>query len=212
LTVIDGDADPAFDSVRTTLQSALKIPFAVTVSSSQIDDGKTELAAGTARAFAAAGFNTIVVDAHPGFPGVGPALGLGDLPLPEKLDPAALTIAALRPVNSVANLVAASIGSHKLLDDVSPKTIHALVSDLRAAHQVTIIDTCDVFYDPAVSVPCAAACDGVVLAVRYARNPDADDDRVVATLEKNGARIIGSVTTSYPGPFAHVLKKLITFS
>ena len=70
---------------------------------------------------------------------------------------------------------------------------------------------CDLFYDP-LAVQCAAACDGVVLAVRYARNPDPEDDRVVATLEKTGARIIGSVTTSYPGPFARALKKLIKFS
>jgi Mrp family chromosome partitioning ATPase len=204
--VNDGGVDPAFDSVRTTLESALKPPFAVTFSSAQVDDGKTVLAVGTARAFAAAGFRTIIVDAHPGFPGVGAALGVGDLPLPVTLDPD-----ALNPTLVGAQFDAASIGSHKLVDGVAPAAVHAFVNALRDAYDVSIFDACDLFYDP-LAVQCAAACDGVVLAVRYARNPDPEDDRVVAMLEKTGARIIGSVTTSYPGPLARALRKLIKFS
>src|SRR6202011_1142068 len=74
--LMEDDADPGFDTVRTTLQSALKIPFAVTVTSSQPHDGKTRLAAGTARAFAAAGFTTILVDANPANPSVAGTLKL----------------------------------------------------------------------------------------------------------------------------------------
>jgi Mrp family chromosome partitioning ATPase len=207
---VGGGADPAFDSVRTTLQSALKVPFAVTVSSSQVRDGKTELAAGTARAFAAANFNTIVVDAHPAFPGIGSALGVA-LPLPDKLDPAALAFGALRIAAAGDRLHATSVGSHRLLDDVTPATIVALLNALRSNYDVTILDTCDLFYDD-VAKKLAAASDGVVLAVRYARNPDPEDARVVATLEKLGARIIGSVPTSYPGPFARAVRKLMKFS
>ena len=206
--------DPAFDSVRTTLESALKIPFAVTVSSSQAGDGKTQLAAGTARAFAAAGFSTIVVDAHPGYPGVGPALGVGDLPLPPNAQSASLELAALEILTIEPRLDAVSIASHRLLQGVKPAALRALVNELRATYQVTIFDTCDLFYDIAddVAVKLCAACDGVVLAVRYARNPDPEDARVVATLEKMGARIIGSVPTSYPGPFARAVRKLLKFS
>lgn len=199
-------ADPGFETVRTTLESALKPPFAVTFSSTQADDGKTALAAGTARAFAAAGFRTIVVDAHPGFPGVAPALGIAELALPVTLD-----AAKLEPVHVEPNLEAASVGSHKLVDGIAPAKIQQFVHDVRAAYEVTIFDACDLFYDP-LAVQCAAACDGVVLAVRYARNPDEDDARAIGALEKNGARIIGTVTTSYPGPFARALRKLIKFS
>ena len=198
----DGD-DPGYESVRTTLESALKPPFAVTFTSAQADDGKSALAAGTARAFAAAGFRTILVDAHPGFPGVGAALGIGELALPVTVD-----VQKLEPVGVAPNLTAASIGSHKLVDGIAPATIQAFVQAVRAAHDVTIFDACDLFYEP-VAMQCAAACDGVVLAVRYARNPDEDDARAVGALEKNGARIIGSVTTSYPGPFARALRKII---
>ena len=202
----DAGADPAFESVRTTLESALTPPFAVTFSSTQVDDGKTALAAGTARAFAAAGFRTIIVDAHPGFPGVGTALGAGVLPVPATLD-----AGALRPTSVAAQLDAASIGSHKLVDGVAPAAVHAFVNAVRGAYDVAIFDACDVYYDP-LAVQCAAACDGVVLAVRYARNADPEDERVIVMLEKAGARIIGSVTTSYPGPFARALRKLIRFS
>jgi Mrp family chromosome partitioning ATPase len=204
--VNEDGADPGFETVRTTLESALKPPFAVTFSSTQADDGKTALAAGTARAFAAAGFRTIVVDAHPGFPGVAPALGIAELALPVTLD-----AAKLAPVQVAPNLEAVSVGSHKLVDGIAPAKIQQFVRDVRARYDVTIFDACDLFYDP-LAVQCAAACDGVVLAVRYARNPDEDDARAIGALEKNGARIIGTVTTSYPGPLARALRTLIKFS
>ena len=200
-------ADPGFESVRTTLESALTLPFAVTISSSQMDDGKTELAVGTARAFARAGFSAVVVDAHPAFPGVGPALGVGELPLPTTVDAAELPI---RHVED--NLDAVSIGSHKLLDGLPPAKAQAFVQRMRRIYQVTVVDTCDLFYD-AFAVQCAAACDGVVLAIRYARDPDPEDDRVVTTLEKMGARIIGSVPTDYPAqPFGRLVVRLTRFS
>ena len=183
-----------FDRVRTTLESALKVPFAVVVSSALPKDGKTEIAIGAARAFANAKFRTLVVDANPASPAVGPMLGLGELALPSKLSEDQLT-----PVTPPAdkNLSAVSVAAYRMLDEAAPALVRMFVNDLRAKYEVVIFDTCDVFSGPFVPV-CAAACDGVVLAVRYARNPEPEDDRVVSTLEGMGARIIGSVPTRFP--------------
>ena len=200
---MDDDVDPGFDTVRTTLQSALNVPFAVTITSSQPRDGKTRLAVGTARAFADAGFSTILVDANPANPSIAEALNIAALPLvplplpPAGEDPPPPDAAALAIRHGEPRLDAASIASHNLLDDIAPATVRGLTSYLRKHYDVTIIDACTVPYAP-FCAQIAAACDGVVLAVRYARNPDPDDDRLVAKLEKLGARIIGSVPTSFP--------------
>jgi len=183
-----------FDRVRTTLESALKVPFAAVVSSTLPHDGKTEVAVGTARAFARAGFRTLIADANPLNPAVGPALGLGELALPARL---ALSELAPVPAPSDKGLDAVSIAGIRLLDEAAPALVRMFVDDVRSAYDVVIFDACEVFFSGFVPV-CAAACDGVVLAVRYARNPDPEDDRVVSTLEQMGARIIGSVPTGFP--------------
>ena len=181
-----------FDRVRTTLESALKVPFAVLVSSTLARDGKTEVAVGTARAFAHAGFRTLIADANPLNPAVGPALKLGELTPPARL-------ALSEPVSAPSEkaLDAVSIAGYRLLDEAAPALVRMFVDDVRSAYDVVIFDACEVFFSGFVPV-CAAACDGVVLAVRYARNPDPEDDRVVSTLEQMGARIIGSVPTGFP--------------
>lgn len=182
-----------FDRVRTTLESALKVPFAVVVSSTLSHDGKTEVAVGTARAFAHAGFRTLIADANPLHPAVGPALGLGEL-----APPARLALSELTPVPAPdKGLDAVSIAGYRLLDEAAPALVRMFVADVRSAYDVVIFDGSEVFFSGFVPV-CAAACDGVVLAVRYARNPDPEDDRVVSTLEQMGARIIGSVPTGFP--------------
>jgi len=189
---VDYGGDPGFESVRTTLESALALPFAVAITSSQAGDGKTHLAVGLARTFARAGFETIVVDANPLAPAVGTALGLANLAPPKTLAPGDLSI-----MKAGGLLEATSIASHRLADDATDAQLRGLVQYLRGKYRVTILDLCEVFYGP-FAVLSAAACDGVVLTIRYARNADPEDDKVVGTLEQMGARIIGSVPTSCP--------------
>lgn len=184
--------DPGFDEIRTTLQSALALPFVICVTSSQAADGKTSLSVGTARAFARAGFETLIVDANPLAPGVAQALGLKALPSPPTLDSATLTIT---PAGGL--LSAASIATHRLADDAKPADVRAFAQHLRTAYNVTIVDLSEVFFGDFAVHWCAAA-DGVVIAARYARFADDDDHRLVATLEHAGATIVGCVPTSFP--------------
>jgi Mrp family chromosome partitioning ATPase len=190
---VSDDLDPGYTVARTTLQSAFALPFAVTISSARERDGKTGLAVGLARNFARARFSTLVLDANPDSPAVAHALGIEKLAVPAKLEPAAV----LEVVRSADGVDAASIAGYQLVDDASDAEIAALIAGLRARYDVTIVDTGEVF--ASTFVPrCAAACDGVVLAVRYARFPEPNDRRVVGVLERQGARVIGTVSTSFP--------------
>ena len=184
--------DPGFDSIRTTLQSALAPPFVVAVTSTQSKDGKTALATGTARAFARAGFETLVLDANPLAPSIGAALGLGELPVPPSLDPDALVTKGAGGL-----LQAASIASHKLAEAGDASSVSKLATALRAKYAVTIVDLAELFYGP-FCVAWSSASDGVVIAARYARVADDEDRRLVATLERANALVIGCVPTSFP--------------
>jgi Mrp family chromosome partitioning ATPase len=187
--------DASFTGIRTTLQSALALPCAVTISSTLRRDGKTAVAVGVARNFAQAGFTTLVVDANADAPAVGRALELAELPVAASLDPAIVAAATVRAETRVS---AVSIAAYRLIDGASAEEIATLVGALRARYDVTIVDGGEVFSGPFIP-RCAAACDGVVLAVRYARFPDPEDARVVATLQQAGATIVGSVPTSLTG-------------
>jgi Mrp family chromosome partitioning ATPase len=184
--------DPGFDSIRTTLQSALAAPFVVAITSTQSKDGKTTIATGTARAFARAGFETLVLDANPLSPGVGAALGLGELPVPPSLDAGALA------AKSAGGLLqAASIASHKLAETGDAASVGKLAAALRSKYAVTIVDLAELFYGP-FCVAWSSASDGVVIAARYARVADDEDRRLVATLERANALVVGCVPTSFP--------------
>jgi Mrp family chromosome partitioning ATPase len=182
-----------FTGIRTTLQSALALPCTVTISSTRPRDGKTAVAVGVARNFVRAGFSVVLVDANPDSPSVGRALEIAELPPAVSLAP---DVVAKATVRSSDGVYAASIASYQLVDDATDEEIAALVAALRAHYDVTIVDGTEVFSSPFVP-RCAAACDGVVLAVRYARFPDPEDARVVGTLQQAGATIIGSVPTSF---------------
>jgi Mrp family chromosome partitioning ATPase len=190
---VNGEADPGFTSIRTTLQSALRMPFTVAVTSSRPRDGKTEIAVGTARAFAAAGYATLIVDANPQSPDVARALELAALPAADALDADPFPV----PVVTAGLPDALSIASFRLLDDAANAALRTFVARARARYAVTIFDTADVDDGP-FPTACCAACDGVMLAVRYGRRRSAEDQRLIATIEGAGGRVIGSVPTRFP--------------
>jgi len=186
-------ADPGYATIRTTLQSALRMPFAIAVTSSRIGDGKTEIAAGTARAFAAAGFSTLVIDANPHAAKIAQTLGIAPL----------VPLAALvadpfpEPVSSPGLPDALSIASFRVVDETTLGALRLFVATAKNRYAVTIFDTADVNDGP-FTAACCAASDGVVLAVRYGRRRHTEDRRLIATIEGAGGSVIGSVPTRFP--------------
>jgi non-specific protein-tyrosine kinase len=187
-----GALDPGYERVRTTIASMYDPPIAVAFTSALARDGRTDLAIGTARAFARAGFATLLLDATPRRAAVATRLDL-TLPAATVLDAAQLTVIATRD----KNLAAASIANDALLEAATPATLRAFIAALRARFAVVLVDAPEAFHGATVA-PLAAACDGVVLAVRYGRRPGDDDARLVPALESAGGRIIGSVSTCVP--------------
>jgi receptor protein-tyrosine kinase len=184
--------DPGLIVIRTTLEATLTAPFSVAVTSASTDDGKTGTAVGIARAFAESGYRTAIVDANPDSPDVGRTLGVGSLGTPRSLEAAA----HLRVTSAAPNLDAASIADAGLLQATSSSALRAFVAELRGLYAVTVWDTGSLFGD-ALSIQCATACDGVLVAVRHGRRVLPDDARVVATLEQVGANVLGIVLTGY---------------
>jgi len=188
---MNGASDNGFAILRTTVESALDLPLAVTVTSARPGDGKSEVAVGLARAFAIAGYRTVIVDANPGSPSVGVSLGLGRLRAPASLDE------SLNVVKVTPFLDAASIADFGLVDASSTIALRSFMEDLRGLYAVTIWDAGDAFTS-SLALQCSAASEGTLIAVRYGRNPTPEDARLVSTLEQVGGRIIGIVPTEFP--------------
>jgi receptor protein-tyrosine kinase len=188
-----GELDNGFTILRTTVEAALEVPLAVTVTSARPGDGKTEVAVGLARAFAAAGYRTIVVDANPASPSVGASLGAGRLRAPLSLD----DVSALVAVKMTPFLDAASIADFTLTDASSAVALRTFMEDLRGRYAVTIWDAGDAFTS-SLALQCSAASEGTIVAVRFGRKPTSEDARLVSTLEGVGGRIIGIVPTDLP--------------
>jgi receptor protein-tyrosine kinase len=190
---MNGEFDNGFAILRTTVESALEVPLSVTVTSALPGDGKTEVAVGLARAFSAAGYRTIIVDANPASPSVGVWLGAGRLRTPTALDDAS----ALAAIKVTPFLDAASIADFALTDASSAVAIRSFMEDLRGRYAVTIWDAGDAFTS-SLALQCSAASEGTVVAVRFGRKPTSEDVRLVSTLESVGGRIIGIVPTDLP--------------
>ncbi len=192
---MDATLDPGLIVVRTTLEATLKAPFSVAITSVEPGDGKTAMAVGLARAFADAGYRTAVIDANPDNPSVGHAVGLGMLAAPRSLE----SVAALRVTAAAPNLDAGSIADGALMQATSSSALRAFAEELRGLYAVTVWDTGSAF-GGSLSIGCATACDGVLVAVQFGRRVLPEDSRLVATLEQVGANVIGVVATGCAPP------------
>ncbi len=185
--------DPGYETIRTTLQSAMRVPFSVTTTSSRIGDGKTQIAAGTACTFAQAGFKTLLVDANPYAPMVSETLGITGVSVLHVLedDPFPTPIVAQDLPDTI------SIASFRLLDETTLGELRRFIAAARERYDVVVFDTSDFNGSPFVAA-CCAATDGVVLAVRYGRRRHLEDRRLIAAIEGAGGTVIGSVPTRFP--------------
>jgi Mrp family chromosome partitioning ATPase len=187
------EREGAFTILRATVEAGFEIPVSVAITSANANDGKTEVAIGLARSFSRAGYATLLIDANPTNPSIGPETVDRTIPVPANLeDPSALA-----PVKVNAFLDVASIASDALVEATPAATLRAFFDTLRGRYAVTIWDTGNAFVSP-LALQCAAVSDATFLSVRYGRNPNAQDARIVGMLEAVGARIAGVVPTAFP--------------
>lgn len=179
-----------YRTLRVSIEATVPPPGLIVVSSALTGDGKTEVASGLARALAECGYDTALVDTNWQHPGVAASLGIADLPPAMQLD----RIAASGKNGTVKNLEAISIADQRFPALVSAERMRAMIADLRARFQYTVVDSAAIPIGMA-GLQFARFADGVILAVRLGRAPRPADKMTIQALERVGARVLGVVTT-----------------
>jgi polysaccharide biosynthesis transport protein len=160
-----------FRLLRLRVQSEVDVPAFLVVGAAQRQDGTTFVACGLARAFAEAGYNTLLIDANPRNSGIAHELGFS-IPAPVK------------PERIERNLSVASLfeDEERVVADAS---LSELVAGVRWRYSVSIVDV------PALpgsgsAMQLAQAADGILIAVRLGRRPGAEDQEMKRLLEPSG--------------------------
>jgi Mrp family chromosome partitioning ATPase len=177
----------SFDVLRMRVEARAALPALVLISAAQRGDGTTSVACGLARAFAADGRRTLLIDANLARAAVADELEVEPLPL---ITETASDLGARN--GEVPRLSLVAIPPETVRDLELPR----LLRTARANFAVTIIDAGPL---PACStaLELARCADAIVLAVRLGRR-SSDDDREAAELA--GERLLGVVPTRAQGP------------
>ncbi|TAM73592.1 tyrosine-protein kinase family protein [bacterium] len=177
--------------LRVSVEAAVAPPGLIVVSSALAGDGKTEVASGLARALAECGYTTALIDTNWQHPGVAASLGIDEIAPVTQLE----RIASGGHNGVVTNLEAISIADRRFPALVSADRMRALIADLRARYQYTIIDSAAIPVGMA-GLQFARFADGVLLTVRLGRAPKPADKMTIETLDRVGAHVLGIVATS----------------
>jgi len=172
----------SFDVLRMRVEARAALPMLVLVSAAQRGDGTTSVACGLARAFAADGRRTLLVDANLSRAAVADELEVDPLPL---ITAAASDLGARN--GEVPRLSLVAIPAETVRELHLPR----LLRTARENFAVTVIDAAPL---PACStaLELARCADAIVLAVRLGRR-SSDDDREAVVLA--GERLLGVVPT-----------------
>lgn len=186
------DSADAYGVIRATVEAEIASPGILTISSARAGDGKTGVAVGIARALAAAGYRTLLIDA---------GIDEGET-LSAKLGvaspPPVPVSAAKEHLNDVTRVAFEGCDILTIRGGeagASAVAIGELFAAVRSTYQYAIVDARTVGNGGATFARCA---DGVVLAVREDRAAEGADNEAVAILERVRARFLGVVATTGP--------------
>jgi capsular exopolysaccharide synthesis family protein len=185
----------AFRGVRTSLYFSTRGTGhrVLQITSPNMSDGKSTLAANLAVSIAQSGKRTVLIDAdfrrpnlHKLFPGVNREVGVasviaGEDRLEDAVQSAAVTNLSLLPCGPRPTNPAELLTSPRFVE---------LLDELRDRYDFVLVDTPPVLM---VSDPCAVAprVDGVLLVIRQAKNNRPGAERAVEVLTSLGAAVIG---------------------
>jgi Mrp family chromosome partitioning ATPase len=176
----------SFETLRVRVEARIPLPALVVLSAAHRGDGTTSVACGLARAFAAGGARTLLVDANAGNAAVAAELGVEPLPA---LSGGAFDLGARN--GEVPRLSLATLSAEAAREP----NLDALLRDARDRFAVTIVDAAPL---PASSAALRLArrADAIVFAVRLGRRPSPDDREAT---DLAGDRLIGIVPTRARG-------------
>ena len=177
--------DATFQRLSAMVQAQRPAISVVAVSSAESCDGKTEVACGLARAFAADGHRTVALDGGLARPALGKRLGVD-----ERAPALAFGAAAYRWTGIERDLDVLQAADPVLFD--ASTRIRDLFARLRETYEYVVVDTSTLAEG---GVQLLRHVDAVLLAVRLGRSASDADRDAVDTLDRIGAPLLGIVTT-----------------
>jgi Mrp family chromosome partitioning ATPase len=163
-------SEEQFRLLRLRVQNDVDVPAFVVVGSALRRDGATYVACGLARAFAEAGYNTLLLDANARDSGIADELGFS------------IQAGAAKPERVERNLSVASLfkDEERVVTDAE---LTEMIAGVRWRYAMTIVDV------PAIpgsgsALQLAQAADGVLVAVRLGRRPCEADRELKRLLER----------------------------
>jgi Mrp family chromosome partitioning ATPase len=163
-----------FQLLRVRIESDVKTPSVIMVTSARRNDGKSLTAYGLAECLAKVGHRAVLVDTA------------------ARLTPFA---AERTGVPAVPNFPILSLSSEESGPTASRDAIAAFVSRMRADYDYTIIDAAPLMTN-SVAMLLAGAVDAVLLAVRHGRAPSEEDELMVQTLRHVKAKVLGVIASA----------------
>ncbi len=177
--------EETFQILRARVEEHAPPSTIVVVSGAQRGDGATYVACGLARAFAAVGHRTLLLDTNATNPAVADELGVS--PLPRLSGGAALGARNGEvPQLALAALTGPTMHDGRLRD---------MLVEMRETFAVTVIDAAAI-PESSMAQQLSRLADGVILAVRSGRRPCEADRETVRLLE---SRLLGIVPTRARG-------------
>lgn len=175
-----------YAALRVTLESTLTMPAIVVVGSATDEDEPGVVAGNLSKAFAEAGYRTVVVDPYGGDM-LKDELGL-KVPIASEI--AAIPTSAVN--GSIKNLSAVAVSKSAPQTTTSFLKLRSILSELRSNYDVTIINAGVIGANP-LALQFAAGSQGVILGFRFGRKPAGADHELMGALRHVGASILGVV-------------------
>jgi|SRR5579884_199346 len=175
-----------YASLRVTLEALVQTPSVIVVGAATEEDGTGTVACHLSKAFADAGYRTIVVDPYG-----------GDL-IKEELGLKVAAVSDLAAIPSsgvngtIRNLSAVAVSQSAPQTSTSHLKMRGILDGLRSKYDVAIVNAGVIVSNP-IGLQFGVASDGVILAFRFGRKPVAADQDVTASLRRIGAQVLGVV-------------------
>jgi receptor protein-tyrosine kinase len=180
-----------FQMLRARIETSMKAPYALLISSALPTDGKNVCAHGLAESLAGAGHRTLLVDLDHDSPS---ALGLPAVKsFPVLRDEAGIrSHISIDPKTGVSFL---SLAGSELRASASTEHVATLLGTLRHSFDAIVIEAASLL-SSGIGVIFATQCDAVIVTARENRSVCSQDRALMELLEREEAKFFGVVSLS----------------
>jgi succinoglycan biosynthesis transport protein ExoP len=173
-------------SLRLTLEASFPAPSVFAVGAATEKDESANVACNLARAFAAAGYKTVIVDPNGG------KIFQSEYGMRVPLAPDLSLMSRCATNGTIQNLSALALTGSLMRVSTSAKKMRESIAELRTRFDVVIVNA-GVMPAAPEALQFASAADGVILTFRFGRKSQREDRELTTTLERIGAQLIGII-------------------